>query len=223
MAFVFSFIGSFIALELGAWWWVGLAFGFAAGYVGYDVRAFGSGIARAFAETRKVFVSKETLRLAFHAFGCVISLFASFLVLLLGADYFSGFSDNSLYYFVGSAGLCIGLLFMTPGGGESITLYEKIIMIIHPIPLFLWVLPRGIWWLIAKGIPLALRFCKSFIATAYRYVHSNARLLFGIDIAIGVAVGYYTGNALLGGLAGGCWWLLDWHLISVRVMGLKAA
>ena len=67
----------------------------------------------------------------------------------------------------------------------------------------------------------AWRLCPAFVARAFHFIHSNARLLFGIDVVIGTAIGYHTGNVWLGGLAGGCWWLFDWHLISVKIMDIK--
>ena len=222
MACLLSITGSVIALELGAWWWVGLTLGFAAGFVGYDVRGFVGGVSRAFAEMRKGSASKETLRIAFYAYGVVESAFASFLVLLFVLDCLGGFIAIVPYGSLGIFFLLFGLIFTQPAKDETLEEHAKNIMRIHPIPLFFWRVPCGILWIIAR-IPRIIQFCGTFIATAFRYVHSNARLLFSIDVAIGVAIGYYTGNALLGGLAGGCWWLLDWHLISVRYMGLKAA
>lgn len=229
LACALSFIGSVIALELGAYWWAGLALGFVAGYLGYDLSEVVTAVPRAWKAARLYIngppVSKDQLRLAFYGFGAGVSLMANFLVLIFAVDYFHGFARPP-HLFAAISSLLIGAVGTIPSKIDTIEGHKKIIIAVHPIPLFFWWVPRGIVWVI-KRIPSALaiigRFCKTFIVHVFRYVHSNARLLFGIDVAIGVAVGHFTGSALLGGLAGGAWWLLDWHLVSIKIMGVKPA
>lgn len=110
---------------------------------------------------------------------------------------------------------------LTPGGSLFFDLFLSfsIAYLWHTFPSSDGLIPRTC----AKARLHVWRFCPAFIARIFHFVHSNARLLFGIDVAIGVAVGHFTGNALLGGLAGGAWWLLDWHLVSIKLLGVKPA
>ncbi|OGM95699.1 hypothetical protein A2333_00350 [Candidatus Wolfebacteria bacterium RIFOXYB2_FULL_49_7] len=236
MACALSFIGSLVSLELGAYWWAGLALGFVAGYIGYDARSIVSAISLAFTETCKkvsmpsVHIPKERAKLMFYGFGAGASAMMTAMLTFFGCGFLSEgvnpFLCASYFTAVAIPSLICGLLCMVPSEANNLEHASKIIKVAHPIPFFCWTLPRGIIWVIVRiptAVAIAYRFCATFICTTFKYVHSNARLLFGIDVAIGVAVGHYTGSALLGGLAGGAWWLLDWHLISVKVMGLKAA
>ena len=236
MACALSFIGSLVSLEMGAYWWVGLIGGFVAGYIGYDAHCAAGVISLAFTETCKkvhmpsVHITKGRAKLMFYGFGAGASMMMTALIIFLGGasltEKINPFLCVSFYYLVAIPSLICGLICMLPSKAGDLEHASKIIKTAHPIPFFCWTLPRYIIWVIAR-IPSAMaigyRFCSAFICTTFKYVHSNARLLFGIDVAIGVAVGHYTGSALIGGLAGGAWWLLDWHLISVKVMGLKAA
>ena len=62
------------------------------------------------------------------------------------------------------------------------------------------------------GIPLACRCCKTF----FILVHSELRLLCGVDAAIGALVGFLIGSVVLGALAGGLLGLLNYELVSKR-------
>lgn len=110
---------------------------------------------------------------------------------------------------------------LDPGASLFIGLFLSFFAayLLHTFPAANGIIPRAY----PMANQHAWRICPAFAARAFHFIHANARLLFGIDVAIGVAVGHYTGSTLVGGLAGGCWWLFDWHLISVKVMGLKAA
>ena len=230
MACALSFIWSLVSLEMGAYWWVGLIGGFVAGYIGYDARGAVNAVSRAWAVAQNGALTsrlpKERLRLCCYLFGAGASTTLSLIIFFFILGMMTGTLHKISFDALGVFSLLMSAIFAIPDRCDNIASASKWIMVTHPILLFFWHIPRGFIWAIARipaGAAIAYRFCSSFICTTFKYVHSNARLLFGIDVAIGVAVGYYTGSALIGGLAGGAWWLLDWHLISVKVMGLKAA
>ncbi|MBI2064930.1 MAG: hypothetical protein HYT62_02665 [Candidatus Yanofskybacteria bacterium] len=102
---------------------------------------------------------------------------------------------------------------------------------------YLWMLPRGVvigsWWLISNtpkavrfnlkyGV-LFVKFIKTFVVELFRLIHSELRLLCAVDAAFGAAVGYFTGNALIGALAGGVLGVVNYEIITVRVMKLAGA
>ncbi|EKD23942.1 MAG: hypothetical protein ACD_81C00139G0003 [uncultured bacterium] len=57
-----------------------------------------------------------------------------------------------------------------------------------------------------------------FFKHLFLCIHFDFLLLFVGDVAIGITVGYFSGDILFGGLAGGGWWLLDYQLITTTLM-----
>lgn len=86
----------------------------------------------------------------------------------------------------------------------------------NPIRL-LWQVPRAI----VRTIPIffigmaffAIGIGK-FTWHLYRLIHTEERWLCSVDIACGVAVGYWSISPLIGGLAGGAFWLANRLLIA---------
>lgn len=54
----------------------------------------------------------------------------------------------------------------------------------------------------------------------FRLIHSDLRLLCGLDAAIGAGIGYAFGNVLIGALAGGLIGLVNYELVSRRLLKL---
>src|SRR3989344_3356950 len=72
---------------------------------------------------------------------------------------------------------------------------------------------------------LFLRNFRSCISTAIRFlyvfykeIHSDIRLLCGIDAAIGVGIGYWYGNPLIGAVVGGIWGVFNYEIVSKRLL-----
>ena len=94
----------------------------------------------------------------------------------------------------------------------------------NPFSFYLYLLPKGIVWFsrrlpgyCCKGVKIIGRFIK----TVFVLVHSNERLLCMVDAAIGVAVFHFTGNNIfLGMLAGGVLGVVNYEIISVRILKL---
>jgi hypothetical protein len=53
-----------------------------------------------------------------------------------------------------------------------------------------------------------------------RLVHSDLRLLCGVDAAVGVLVGWQFGSPLLGTLIGGAFGALSYRIVSMRILKL---
>ncbi|HBT74856.1 TPA: hypothetical protein DEB29_02505, partial [Candidatus Wolfebacteria bacterium] len=103
---------------------------------------------------------------------------------------------------------------------------SHIVQLFHPIPFVvrtIWIAIFYVNLVVALVTEKVSEFAWQFTHHLFRIVHSHERVLFGIDVAIGVAIGHYTGNAILGGLAGVAWWILDWHLISLKLMKVQPA
>lgn len=97
-----------------------------------------------------------------------------------------------------------------------------------PIVMF-YHLPRGIWWVIRHGMPRAVvaiarlgrdlaRFMAHFVWNVFVRIHSEMRLLCLVDASIGVVIGFFAGSALIGALAGGLFGLVNYALVTERIL-----
>lgn len=68
--------------------------------------------------------------------------------------------------------------------------------------------------------PTAISITSRFIKYLFTLIHSDARLLCGVDAAIGAAIGYFYGNAVVGAISGGVLGVINYELISKRVLGV---
>lgn len=107
----------------------------------------------------------------------------------------------------------------------------------NPIKFWLWSVPKGVLqgisWLITHvptGFKIAVavtpnvvNFVKKFSVELFRLVHSELRLLCAVDAAIGTTVGYFTGSAIIGALAGGLLGVVNYEIITIRVLKLAGA
>jgi len=75
-------------------------------------------------------------------------------------------------------------------------------------------LKRNIFTVYLYHIP---RFILLFIFHFLKFVHSDIRLLCGLDAAIGAAIGYYVGNPIIGAFAGGVFGVLNYEIVSKRI------
>lgn len=103
--------------------------------------------------------------------------------------------------------------------------------------LYFWILPRGIvmgfvWFVLGvpAGIVIVLEYgmlffgiVMTFLIGLFRLVHSELRLLCAVDAALGTAIGYFTGNALIGAIAGGLLGVANYEIITIRVMQVAGA
>lgn len=242
LSFLLSFAGSIIARQLGALWWAGLIAGFVTGYIGYDVRGLIRAIPIAFSRASDRPVSSVKIKdwianlahCTFYTFGAGASaIFTACTLISLFALGTSGFYDILPWIGITSLLSSVALIFVswsTASNPEHRALHVAFmshgILWLHPItfalrtvPIFIFHVLQAIAWVTEEGSELAC----CFIRQLFLLVHSHKRVLFGIDVAIGVAIGHYTNNAILGGLAGMAWWIFDWHVVSLRYLKLEEA
>ena len=55
-----------------------------------------------------------------------------------------------------------------------------------------------------------------FLWTLFKFIHSDMRLLCGVDALLGAAVGYAAGSALVGVMGGGALGVANYALITER-------
>ncbi|MFH0828834.1 MAG: hypothetical protein V1907_01495 [Candidatus Kerfeldbacteria bacterium] len=88
-----------------------------------------------------------------------------------------------------------------------------------PLGWLTWYLPK-LLWLVLPLLPAAAQAIVAFWWTLFKLIHSNQRLLCGVDAAIGAAVGIFAHNPLVGALVGGVVGVLNFELISKRWLKL---
>jgi hypothetical protein len=82
-------------------------------------------------------------------------------------------------------------------------------------------------WLFIVFLPdIILKICNfivdicKFLKRIFILIHSDMRVLCGLDSALGAAIGYYFGNAIIGALAGGVLGVFNYKIISQKVLRL---
>ncbi|OGZ31863.1 MAG: hypothetical protein A2V69_00390 [Candidatus Portnoybacteria bacterium RBG_13_40_8] len=229
-------IGSLTALQLGIFWWLGLLVGGFVGYVSYEFKA----VLRAMASAWKTAVK---LRPHWKNFWM---LFASFLsvslwILLPFAMVSLVVSDKVLHWgLLGMTtgaivfGFVFGLAFALDQSSSAQTnakeTFDMLVKKGSPISVFFYWLPKGIIWVIIRipkavlamiiGLVKLAKLMTKFIKTIFITIHSEIRLLCGVDAAIGTAIGYFAGNAIIGAIAGGLFGLLNYEVVSRRILRL---
>lgn len=89
--------------------------------------------------------------------------------------------------------------------------------------MFFWEMPRDIVLLFLKlprWIASGERFVGKFFSKFFRLIHSEIRLLCLVDASIGALIGYFYGSSLIGTLAGGILGLVNFELLSIRILKL---
>lgn len=89
--------------------------------------------------------------------------------------------------------------------------------------LLVWYLPCATVKFFRKApgwIGTASKFVGRFSKKFFLIVHSEIHLLCLVDASIGAAIGYFSGNPLIGTLAGGILGFVNFELLSVRILKL---
>ena len=114
------------------------------------------------------------------------------------------------------------------------------LMLTNPVNVYCRLLPRAIRWVslifyvflcsFIAGLPNFARTVVQFavcvglfFGNVFVFIHSDEKLLCGVDTAMGVTIGYFTGNALIGAIAGGLIGVVNFELISKRLLHLIPA
>jgi len=245
--FLGAFIGAFVALQMNpVFWWIGMPVGAFVAYISYEFKSLAGAIARSFVVTFKWRPNKSFWRAYFGVnFGVMGLVHSIVAVLILFAFILSGFSlefkpitNEELsqilwlvvifHVFI----IFLGGLFFGDTAIEDIYAANLSYGKANPLALVFWYFPRGIWFIV-KRIPKILgvifELCILVVVVGYhaifegfKLVHSDIRLLCACDAAIGTIIGYFSGNAIIGGIVGGILGILDYELISKRLLRIEA-
>ena len=219
-------IGTLIAMEVNHYfWWVGGLVGGFLGYLVYNPKEtiavfitvattiFGKIIyfpyKDAFEQGATIFVLTSNIVIPFLIYGTLVAATKDFIF---------------MYALMCGMHLMLSIMFgvmiavdrkRCPSAGfdkgEGIKLFNP--FIIYPMVLI------GITSLVIKGIRLLPRFFRTFVIL----IHSEVRLLCGIVATLGAKIGYFSGSAIVGALAGGVIGVIYYKIISEWMLGLKPA
>ena len=243
--FLGGFIGTVVALQLGLFWWLGLIIGGFVGYLAYEFKAVIRACKTAWQAVIRIRITrgqrqrfgkyqKMYFRAWFSLFVCDsnvaigMGLLFSLVALLFGlADKDIGWSIFKFAIACTSGFITLlSLVMCIPGAFDEQV--EKQLLHYNPVRVYLWIVPQYIFFGIVWFIKRVPRFIVGVAKTTAKLVkhvfveiHSDERLLCGIDSALGVVAGWIAGNALIGGLAGGLFGILNYEIVSKRILHLS--
>lgn len=216
-------IGTLVALNVNhSFWWLGMIVGSIVGYLSYDFKTVLKAVPRAWKATRSWNPDWTELRLCLHGSGFGLGLAhtaAIFWLALTLLDHHRITRTDVIFF-----GVVVQLAFLLYGtlyaGGLNVCCKESPPLtygMTNPASLMFWYIPHGIGWTVER-IPKGLAFLRRFTVIVLREIHSEIRLLCMTDAAIGVAIGYFAHHALIGALAGGILGVLNFEILSIRVL-----
>lgn len=199
------------------WWPLGLVVGFLSGYLSYDFRTVCRAVPKAWQAASgwdykafSRFAEQLFLALVVVTFSIAELLAAPvFIVLTVGGDHPVWallFATMSIVAF-----FMVFLILIGKKNRDDL-FYWRDLWIFNPIKFYLWDIPRVLFCLV---IPSSARFSWYFI----RLIHSELRLLCGLEAALCSMVFHYTGNnVFLGLFVGLACGLLQFEILSKRVL-----
>ncbi len=233
-----AFIGSIVALELNRYfWWLGLIVGGLAGYVSYEFKKVVKAIPEAWdiakKEIKEQMVETSIIRAikisAYILLGCfffAIIVFCFLANIMLLDVIFSSKIINMLDFLPSISLLGVIFCFIALVAWTialvadilelKITDKQFLILMIIFTTMPVIAIPVLIFY---TGIKLALIIVR-FFKQLFILVHSDIRLLCGIDAAIGASIGYFAGNAVIGAFTGGIFGVVNYELVSKRLLHL---
>lgn len=236
-------IGTMVALGVNHYfWWLGLIVGGLIGYLSYEFKKVIEAMAEGYKRVAGWKPNKEywkTLGLVvIFAIQVMLILYPLTFLVFVFSKYNTAREALGNFLWGSSAMLVIGSLFISGMLGSCLDrgrvagYYEK-----NRKELKVWFkksnfftvyfhwLPRGIILitiLLVKIIPKIILFLARFVKTVFLLIHSDIRLLCGMDAAIGAGIGYFTGSVIIGTFAGGILGAIQYEIVSKRILHLNA-
>ncbi len=232
-------IGSLVALELNHnFWWVGLIVGALVGYLSYQWREVIAAIPAAYRAARKIKINQGIgLYLLIQ-----ITAISWLLIIRLGFDQLS--SAEKLPDYTLMFAMCAGIAWMTlmlcclthplellgdylSGISTALARMRKIAALVFPptaVLLLIVFFARSIIFfvknfkMIAKEVGYVFVaiyvFFSTFLWEFFVLVHSQERVICALDSALGAAIGYFAGSAIIGAVAGGILGVVNYTVVT---------
>ncbi len=234
-------IGTLVSLELAPFlWWVGLIVGGLTGYLSYDWAQVKAAVPRAWKATSGWRPPENYWRNLWRM--CVFVLvWLSWAVLILVPCAFYFWKDDwrffkspeenfsivnviagSLFQAVGiGTNLCILLAFAFSLAGLTVPAFEAAEPRWYPKTssrelLRTYSSPCVLYRNVPRIACAAPGFVASFARELFVRIHSERRLLCGVDACLGAGIGYVTGSVIVGALVGGVLGVINYELVTLR-------
>lgn len=235
-------IGTLTALQInGYFWWIGLLVGMFVGYLSYEFKKVVQAVPKAWNAVKGWKPNKERWKTGWIMFWAL----ASFISTILLAFSFLLLVETAAWVFL-AVGFCflfplwlvmivaiVGNMEMKRIEGER-EAAKDMFKNLNPIKVYFYYLPKfiilGLLYFFKGTIYIFVRTPKffrktivilwRFIKTLFIMIHSEIRLLCGIDAAIGAAIGYIAGSVLIGAISGGLFGALNYEILSKRILHL---
>lgn len=237
-------IGTLTALQLnGYFWWVGLLVGGLIGYLSYEFKKVRRAIPKAWHAVKGWKPNKERWKVGWMMFWALVS-FLSTILLAFSLLLFIDMETSVWTTFVAIFGFSFLVsLLMTIGivSDMGVERFEKelgdareMFKNFNPIKVYFYYVPKyivlGLFHFFKGTIYVLVRIpgflwgiittIALFIKTLFTMIHSEIRLLCGIDAAIGATIGYFAGSVIIGAVSGGLFGLLNYEILSKRILHL---
>jgi hypothetical protein len=244
-----ALVGTLVALELNAYlWWVGLVVGATIGYLSFEFKKVVTAIPAAWGKATvwwRTGTKVTPKNMAIVWLGLMM-MNANFVILTAIIDRLPGphtkplSLQESLSLLMWMAVLYVPIAFFWTRLNPELQVSMGWLSIRRGNPFAVWIyyplkaifywLPKGIVWTVPH-IPGALvasqQFLWKIIATIFHFVkflfleiHSDLRILCAVDAAVGACIGYLAGSALIGGVVGGIFGVLNYVVVSKKILGL---
>lgn len=131
---------------------------------------------------------------------------------------------------------CLSILALDEGleddHGSTLKESRQLYLAVNPLSLLFTIpaaLVYGLYRLVKQlpkvsgAIMAVLKFLGTLLWHLFKLIHSETRLLCGVDAAIGAAIGYYFGSPIIGALAGGLLGVINYEMVSKRWLKLAPA
>ncbi|MFA5127878.1 MAG: hypothetical protein WC457_02635 [Patescibacteria group bacterium] len=223
-------IGSLVALDIShAFWWVGLAVGGLAGYLSYEVRAVGRAMATAWksfgwSTFRSIKIRARLWRLLGFLMAVVwfalpvVSYYWKFtgLVVLITSLLCICGALYTLAWFT----LPFYVLSNYYSWHDECDEYNDSYDCSRRLVLT-WSLPAIIYHFLrvtTRVVCLAPKSIFRFVRFVFLQIHSDIRLLCGVDSLLGAMTGYMIGSVIVGAVAGGILGVLNYVVVSKKIL-----
>lgn len=237
-------IGALVALQVNHWfWWIGLLVGGLTGYLSYEWKAVIKAIPRAFRATTSWRPPKYALAFALWEPIPILNLIFFPVAILLCLIREQVFWPTLFVVCLAMATSFVTVfpVFFLLASMESTDREEesrarevkklrRVAFHTFPPVVLFWHLPRGLYWLIRR-VPWFLaevgrgllaiaiifgRFLGRFSWQMFIRIHSERRLICGVDAMIGASIGYFAHHVIIGALAGGIIGLINHAVVTER-------
>jgi len=234
-------IGALIALELNRYfWWLGMPAGALVAYLTYEFKIVLGAAPMAWQKAKAIAgwrpkTNKENWTRNAVALAAILSIY-SIAVPFIAIIELDMVLRNPMPFLLMALGIpvvfALGLypIMAMDGVSDEELKKFKLFFRYNLFSVYFWFLPKylilGICklavgaWRAIKLAPVVFTTVFVFCWQLFLAIHSDERLLVAVAAAVGCAIGYFYGSALVGAFSGGIFGILNFEILSKRALKL---